>query len=26
VRLINLDAGEKLVGMEAVVETDEDEE
>jgi DNA gyrase subunit A len=26
VRLINLDEGEKLVGMEAVVETDEDEE
>ncbi len=26
VRLINLDEGEKLVGMEAIVETDEDEE
>jgi DNA gyrase subunit A len=26
VRLINLDEGEKLVGMETIVETDEDEE
>jgi len=26
VRLINLDAGEKLVGMQTVVETDEEEE
>jgi len=25
VRLINLDEGEKLVGMETIVETDEDE-